>query len=213
MATSKEKPNQRANLTRTMNPLFPIFLKLDQLNTLIVGGGYVGLEKISGILKSSPHADVTLVAGSIREEIVALAQQHPGLKLIHRDFIDSDLDDRDLIIIGTNDKPLNQAIKEKSKALKILTNVADTPDLCDFYLSSVVTKGNLKIAISTNGKSPTLAKRIREMFEEVIPEETDELLTNLQKIRNQLKGDFEYKLNKLNELTKSIFNSKDEKGL
>lgn len=196
-----------------MNPLFPIFLKLDQLNTLIVGGGYVGLEKINGILKSSPDADVTLVAGYIREEILALSKLHPSLKLVHRDFIDSDLEGRDLIIIGTNNKPLNQVIKEKAKALKILTNVADTPDLCDFYLSSVVTKGNLKIAISTNGKSPTLAKRIREMLETVLPEETDELLTNLQKIRNQLKGDFEYKLNKLNELTKSIFNAKDEKGL
>ena len=126
--------------------------------------------------------------------------------------MDDDLLDRDIIIIGTNNKPLNQVIKEKAKALKILTNVADTPDLCDFYLSSVVIKGNLKIAISTNGKSPTLAKRIREMFEEILPDETDELLNNLQKIRNQLKGDFEYKLNKLNELTKSIFNANAEKG-
>lgn len=187
-----------------MNPLFPIFLKLDQLDTLIVGGGYVGLEKISGLLKSSPNANVTLVAAEIKPEIRELGNSYPNLKLIERPFTDSDLHNRDLVIIGTNDKQLNAIIKDKAKALKILTNVADTPDLCDFYLSSVVTKGDLKIAISTNGKSPTLAKRFREMMEEVLPEEVPELLNNMREIRDRLKGDFEYKLKTLNDLTINI---------
>jgi siroheme synthase-like protein len=188
-----------------MNHLFPIFLKLEQLNTLIVGGGYVGFEKVSGILKNSPHANLTLIAGSVKQEIVELAMSHPSLKITQRDFQDSDLAGRDLVIIGTNNKQLNKEIKEKAKALKILTNVADTPELCDFYLSSVVSKGDLKIAISTNGKSPTLAKRMRELLEDSVPEDMDQLLNNLEKVRNQLKGDFEYKLKKLNELTLSIF--------
>ena len=82
-----------------------------------------------------------------------------------------------------------------------MVNVADTPELCDFYLSSVVKKGDLKIAISTNGKSPTFAKRFREVLEEILPDSLQATLDNLQQIRNKLKGDFQDKLEKLNEIT------------
>ena len=109
-----------------------------------------------------------------------------------------------IIIAATNDKSLNKAIYDVAKSKNILINVADTPDLCDFYLGSIVTKGDLKIAISTNGKSPTLAKRMREMFENILPENIDELLQNLQNYRQQLKGNFEEKVNQLNELTKNF---------
>src|SRR5690606_9260011 len=85
-----------------------------------------------------------------------------------------------------------------------LLNVADTPELCDFYLSSIVKKGNLKIAISTNGKSPTIAKRLKETFSEVLPGELDEILDNMYKIRNRLNGNFEHKVKKLNELTRVL---------
>ncbi len=203
--------NTKQQALQSMNPLFPIFLKLDELNTLIVGGGYVGLEKVSGIMKNSPNANITLIAGTIKEEINELANTFPTLKLVRRNFVDDDLINRDLVIIGTNNKKLNAEIKKKAKALKILTNVADTPDLCDFYLSAVVTKGDLKIAISTNGKSPTLAKRFREMLEEVLPNEVPELLNNLKQIRDRLKGDLEYKLKTLNELTLSIINNDQKK--
>jgi uncharacterized membrane protein YfcA len=80
-------------------------------------------------------------------------------------------------------------------------NVADKPDLCDFYLGSIVKKGSLKIAISTNGKSPTIAKRLRETFTEVIPDEMDLVLDNMQHIRHQLTGDFNYKVKELNKIT------------
>jgi uncharacterized membrane protein YfcA len=82
-----------------------------------------------------------------------------------------------------------------------LVNIADKPDLCDFYLGSIVKKGSLKIAISTNGKSPTIAKRLRETFTETIPNEMDHVLDNMQNIRNQLKGDFNYKVKELNKIT------------
>jgi precorrin-2 dehydrogenase/sirohydrochlorin ferrochelatase len=85
-----------------------------------------------------------------------------------------------------------------------LVNIADTPELCDFYLGGIVTKGNLKIAISTNGKSPTAAKRIRQLLEEVLPDELDELLENLNSYRATLKGDFEYKVKAMNEVTEGL---------
>ena len=185
------------------NNLFPIFLKLESLDTLIVGGGNVGLEKLSAILKNSPTAKVTLVARTIYEPIKALAEKYENVKLFERNFKLWDLWNKDLLILATNNRSLHETIRKFARSRRLLINVADTPDLCDFYLGSVVTKGNLKIGVSTNGKSPTISKRIREYLEEAIPEETNELLDNMSKIRDQIKGDFNEKVKVLNEVTSS----------
>jgi precorrin-2 dehydrogenase / sirohydrochlorin ferrochelatase len=183
------------------NNLFPIFLKLDALDTLLVGGGNVGLEKLSGLLKSSPAARITVVADKIHDEVRTLASEAANVILKERAFSIRDLRDKDLVILATDDKELHAHIRAEARKKHILVNVADTPDLCDFYLGSVVTKGNIKIGISTNGKSPTMAKRMREYFEEVLPDDVNQLLDNLQKIRDKIKGDFKQKVAVLNEIT------------
>jgi siroheme synthase-like protein len=185
------------------NNLFPVFLKLEELNTLLVGGGNVGLEKLTAILKNSPNAPVTVVAGFFRDPLKELAQRHPNVKLIQRNFRRWDLWNKDLVILATDDKVLHQRIRKLTRKRKLLINVADTPDLCDFYLGSVVTKGNLKIGISTNGKSPTIAKRMREYLEESLPDDTNTLLENMRTIRDKMKGDLEAKVKALNEITSS----------
>ena len=187
-----------------MNTLFPIFIKLEQLHVLIVGGGYVGLEKLTAVLANSPQATVTLTAPEIRDEIRSLAALHPQITLINKAYEPELLGNKDLVIVGTNDKIVNIQVQQDCKLRRILVNVADTPDLCDFYLSSVVKKGDLKIAISTNGKSPTFAKRFREVLEEILPDSLQDTLDNLQQIRNKLKGDFQEKLEKLNEITRAM---------
>ncbi len=187
-----------------MNTLFPIFVKANQLNLLIVGGGYVGLEKLTAVLANSPDARVMLVAPDIRAEISELAVQYPNVTLVREAYRVDFLTDMNLVICGTNDKAVNRRVQQDCKARLILVNVADTPDLCDFYLSSVVKKGDLKIAISTNGKSPTFAKRFREVLEDVLPDSLQETLDNLTAIRQQLKGDFVQKMEKLNEITKVL---------
>jgi len=185
------------------NNLFPVFLKLENLETLIVGGGHVGLEKLTALLKSSPGARITLIGRNIHEDIIALAKSFPLVTLVERNFRLWDLWGKDLVILATDDRHLHESIRSFSRSRNLLINVADTPDLCDFYLGSVVTKGNLKIGISTNGKSPTMAKRLREYFEESLPESTNELLDNMQKIRDQIKGDFHEKVKTLNDVTSS----------
>jgi precorrin-2 dehydrogenase / sirohydrochlorin ferrochelatase len=185
------------------NNLYPVFLKLEELNTLIVGGGNVALEKLSALLKSSPLANLTLVAESIHHDIADLAAENPNVALIRRPFCDADLDDKDLLILATDDRHLHEYIRNLAKTKRLLVNVADTPELCDFYLGSVVTKGSVKIGISTNGKSPTFAKRLREFFEEILPDDTEDLLQNLQSIRNKIKGDLRNKVRILNEVTRS----------
>jgi len=185
------------------NNLFPVFLKLESLETLIVGGGHVGLEKLSAILKNSPSASVTLVARTIKDAIKELAESHPRVKLQERNFKLWDLWDKDIVLLATDNRSLHETIRNFARTKRILVNVGDTPDLCDFYLGSVVTRGNLKIGVSTNGKSPTISKRMREYLEDAIPEETNELLDNMQKIREQIKGDFSHKVKVLNNITAS----------
>ncbi|HTJ50787.1 MAG TPA: bifunctional precorrin-2 dehydrogenase/sirohydrochlorin ferrochelatase [Cyclobacteriaceae bacterium] len=190
------------------NNLFPVFLKLEMLETLIVGGGNVGLEKLEALLKNSPAAKITLIGREIRNEIKSLAAQHSSIKLIERNFRLWDAWDKDIIILATDDKKLHESIRAFTRPRNVLINVADTPDLCDFYLGAVVTKGNLKIGISTNGKSPTIAKRMREYLEDALPEDTNALLDNMQKIRDQIKGDFNQKIKVLNEVTGTWLNNK-----
>ncbi len=187
-----------------MNELFPIFLKLDRLNALVVGGGNVALEKVSAILRNSPAARVTMVAPMFREDTLVFLQDYVQVEILERGFELSDLEGRDLVICATDNRALHEGIKEVCSQRHLLCNVADTPDLCDFYLGSIVQKGDLKIAISTNGKSPTLAKRIRAFLEDVIPEEIQESLEGMEAVRKTLKGDFQAKIQALNELTKDL---------
>ncbi len=193
----------------TGNPLFPVFLKLDQIQTVVVGGGNVGLEKLEALLKNDPNARVRVVAPMIREELRELAGLSPNVTLVERAFEYGDLEDADMAILATDNPQLHIEIREWSKQRHLLLNVADTPHLCDFYLGSTVKKGNLKIGISTNGQSPTFAKRLREILEESLPEETDQLLDKLRVFRDRLKGDFQQKVKKLNELTSTLV--KDDK--
>lgn len=185
------------------NNLYPIFLKLSQINVLIVGGGYVALEKLSFLLKSSPDAKVKMVATFLREDTEKLARE-AGILTIKRGYEKTDLLGHQLVIVATDNEALNIEIHHQCKENGILVNVADHPTYCDFYLGGIVTKGNVKVAISTNGKSPTMAKRLRQFFEEVLPEDMDELVLNLDAYRKTLKGDFEEKMEKLNELTKGF---------
>ena len=192
-----------------MNTLYPIFLKLRKLNFLIVGAGYVGYEKLFFILKNSPDANITVVAKEISEEVKnILADGNYNVRVIQKAFDDNDLIKNDLVIAATDIHELNLEIRTLAKRRGKLVNVADTPDLCDFYLGSIVTRGDLKVAISTNGKSPTFAKRFRQVLEEVLPSDTNELLRNLRVIRDRLTGNFSQKVKELNELTATLVEPK-----
>lgn len=193
------------------NHLFPVFLKLEELRVLVIGAGNVGLEKLTAILHNAPAASVTVVATEISDAVEELAARYPDVQLEERPFTGTDLDEKDLVIIAVNNKELSATIRTEAKALNLLVNVADTPDLCDFYLGSIVQKGNLKIAISTNGKSPTAAKRIREVLSHALPAELDDVIKNLHTVRNRLNGNFADKVKKLNDLTKVLVEDNKEK--
>lgn len=185
------------------NNLYPIFLKTKNLEVLIVGGGFVAEEKLTFLLKSSPDANVTMVSPMFRSGTISLAKTG-NVKLIKKKYSRRYLKKKHIVVATTDIPTINETVYKHCRKRSILVNVADNPPFCDFYMGGIVTKGNVKVAISTNGKSPTTAKRLRQFFEEVIPENIDDLVKNLNEYRKTIKGDFEEKVEKLNEFTKSL---------
>ncbi|WP_339923014.1 bifunctional precorrin-2 dehydrogenase/sirohydrochlorin ferrochelatase [uncultured Cyclobacterium sp.] len=193
-----------------MNELYPVFLKVHQLETLLVGAGNVGLEKLTFLLKSSPNAKVTVVSKEFLDDISTIAEANLNINLVQNAYNESYLNEKHLVIAATDDKEVNKKVYHDAKERYLLVNVADTPEYCDFYLGGIVTKGNIKIGISTNGKSPTTAKRLRQLFEEIIPDDINEMVENINKYRDTLKGDFEEKVDALNKLTVGLMKKSDK---
>ncbi len=191
------------------NNLYPIFLKCSTLDVLIVGGGYVAEEKLHFLTKSSPDARVTLVAPFFREGTLALAAEY-GATLVNSEYHTGYLQDKHLVIATTDNPGVNEKIFRDCRQRHILVNVADNPPLCDFYMGGIVTKGHVKIAISTNGKSPTTAKRLRQFFESVLPDDISRMVEYLNAYRKTLQGDFETKVNEMNEVTRKLVAQKQE---
>ncbi len=186
------------------NVLFPVFLKLDGLHTLVVGGGNVAKEKLTALLSNSPTAEITVVTAELQPELQGFLEQQENVTVEKKHFESSDLQGVNLVIVAVNNFATSQYIAGLAKEQGIPVNVADTPSLCDFYLGSVVQKGQVKVAISTNGYSPTLAKRMKSYFEEVLPDELSETAENLSLIRQGINGSFKEKVIKLNEITRTL---------
>src|SRR4030095_9469227 len=120
------------------NQLFPVFLKMEQLSVLIVGGGSVGLEKLTAVLHNSPATAIRLVANQISEAVRHLAEHHPNVELIEAPYNQEHLRYMNVVIVAVNDHDMSELICKDAKDAKLLVNVADKPELCDFYMSSIV---------------------------------------------------------------------------
>ncbi|WP_350289655.1 bifunctional precorrin-2 dehydrogenase/sirohydrochlorin ferrochelatase [uncultured Croceitalea sp.] len=190
------------------NELYPVFLKVNNLKILLVGGGNVAEEKLAFLLKSSPNAQVEMISPMYRGATMELAKNH-GVKIHKGKYRKKFLKGKHIVVATTDVPEVNEKVYADCRKRAILVNVADNPPYCDFYMGGIVTKGNVKVAISTNGKSPTTAKRLRQFFEDVIPENIDDLVKNLNKYRKTIKGDFEEKVETLNEFTKGLVNKKE----
>ena len=151
-----------------MNELYSIFLKTEQLRFLIVDGGKVALEKLEFLIKSSPNAAITMVAPYYQEATLDFVTKKPNINLIHQTFNSFFLRGKHIVIATTDDPVVNQKIHYFCKKKRILVNVADTPDLCDFYMGGIVTKGNLKISIFNQWKIANLSQRNSAIFRRIV---------------------------------------------
>ncbi|WP_431165953.1 precorrin-2 dehydrogenase/sirohydrochlorin ferrochelatase family protein [Tenacibaculum halocynthiae] len=192
-------------IDKERNNLYPVFLKVNELEVLIIGGGYVAEEKLTFLLKSSPDAKVTMVSPYYRKNTIKEAQK-ASVKMIKDLYKKEYLIGKHMVIATTDIPEVNVEVYKDCRAENKLVNVADNPPYCDFYMGGIVTKGNVKVAISTNGKSPTTAKRLRQFFEEVMPEDINQLVENLNSFRKTIKGNFEKKVQTLNKLTEGLIN-------
>jgi precorrin-2 dehydrogenase/sirohydrochlorin ferrochelatase len=142
--------------------LFPMFVKLEGKRVLVVGAGKVGEPKISGLLDTG--ARVRVVALEASEAVHAWANAGK-ITLDLRAFTADDLDGIFLVVAATSSRMLNASIYREAERRGVLCNVVDVPEYCDFYYGAVVRRGDLQIAISTNGQSPSLAQKLRQQLE------------------------------------------------
>jgi uroporphyrin-III C-methyltransferase len=160
--------------------LLPIFLKLAGRNCLLVGAGNVALDKIGSLLSTGVHLRV--IAPDARAEICQLATEGK-LEWLERPFEPSDLDGQFIAIAATDDPAVNGAVYQACIERNIPCNSVDDIPNCDFFFGSVVSRGNLQIAISTSGESPALAQRLRREIDAQLPEDIGTWLENLGQLR------------------------------
>ncbi len=163
--------------------LFPMFMKLEDRSCLVVGAGTIGEPKISSLIEAG--ASVRVVALHATAAVTKWAEAG-AITWEARAFNNADLDGTFLVIAATNSRDLNAAIFHEARQRNILCNVVDDPEYCDFYYPAVVRRGDLQIAISTNGQSPALAQRIRRELEIQFGPEYDQWLKELGQTRQQL---------------------------
>lgn len=168
---------------RNMNTLFPAFLNLDHKLCVVIGGGEVAFRKIRGLLQC--HADVRVVSPSSIPKIIEL-QRDKKILLCERAYQSEDITGAYLVVAATNDQEANRRIFQDCEARQIFCNVVDVPELCQFYYAAQYTCGDLKIAISTNGASPALAKTLKTELAERYPCEFADYLDYLRRIRDAI---------------------------
>lgn len=163
--------------------MYPIFLNLQEKRCLVVGGGEVALRKIQSLLKGG--ARVAVVAPSATESMRQMASSGQ-IVLSLREYRESDLEGAFLVIAATNDRKINSTVSVDARRRGVLVNVVDSPGECDFYVPSVVVRGDLVLAISTGGKSPALARKIREDLERAYGPEYDRFLSLMGIVRRKV---------------------------
>ncbi len=166
-----------------MNSLLPIFLKLDGRPALLVGAGTVALEKVGSLLKTG--VKLRVIAPRVHPEIRQLAADGKS-ELIEREFEPSDLDGNFIVIAATDAPAVNATVYREAVARGIACNSVDDIPNCDFFFGSVVSRGDLQIAISTAGESPAVAQRLRREIDEQLPQDLGPWLAQLGALRREV---------------------------
>ncbi|HPS54590.1 MAG TPA: bifunctional precorrin-2 dehydrogenase/sirohydrochlorin ferrochelatase [Sedimentisphaerales bacterium] len=162
---------------------YAIFLKLQGRRVVIIGGGNVARRKAESLLEAG--ARLVVVADAIDPTFEDLCRGK-NVEIIRSKYSKDYLNCSSLVIAATDDHPLNQQIYKDCQQLETLCNVVDEPELCDFYVPAVVKRGDLVIAIGTDGMCPAYSGHIRKILEEVITEEHGKFLDQLKCARQRV---------------------------
>ncbi|MBC3766243.1 siroheme synthase CysG [Neptunicella marina] len=167
---------------------FPIFLNADHLHCLVVGGGEVAARKIELLLKT--NAKVTVVTKQACDTVSGFAEQGK-ISLDLRAFSDSDIQQKQLIFVATDDHQLNRDIATLAKHHNIPVNVVDSTELCGFITPSIIDRDPLLVALSSSGTAPVLLRYLRQKLESWIPTHFSRLARFSDRFRDKVKTRFE----------------------
>lgn len=162
---------------------FPMYMDMQNLKVLVVGGGTVAVEKLEKLVDFTQ--EITVIASEVSAQAHTLIKDH-SLTLCQRAYKKGDIKSFDIVIVATDTVELHKAIYEESRESRTLVNSVDNTEYCDFIFPSYVQKGDLTIAFSTGGASPSFAKQIRRHFEKSIPESVGEFLQKMKFLRSTM---------------------------
>lgn len=167
-----------------MSTYYPIFLDIKGKICIVVGGGEVAERKVRTLLEHG--ASVTVISPRVSDGLAQLAGQG-SIKISLRDYQSGDLEEALVVIAATDNSTVNAEVAREGRERRILTNVVDAPEHSNFIVPSLLRRGDISIAISTNGKSPALARKIRTELEQIFPQEYASLVLMLSEVRQELK--------------------------
>jgi precorrin-2 dehydrogenase/sirohydrochlorin ferrochelatase len=163
---------------------YPVFLDIAGKPVVVIGGGNIAHQKVVGLLKAG--AGVTVVSPELNAEMASL-QAEGRFRHIVRDYEPGDLEGYTLAFVATDDRSVNATVADEGKARKVWVNAVDDPPYCDFIMPGIAQKGDLIIAISTSGRSPAMARKMREEIEEFLTDDWAAMLELAAEVRAELR--------------------------
>ena len=163
---------------------YPVFLDIAGKPVVVIGGGNIAHVKVAGLLKAG--AEVTVVSPELNEEMAALSAEG-RFRHHQRDYEPGDLEGYTLAFVATDDRSVNATVADEGKERKVWVNAVDDPPYCDFIMPGIAQKGDLIIAISTSGRSPAMARKMREEIEEFLTEDYAAMLELAAEVRAELR--------------------------
>jgi precorrin-2 dehydrogenase/sirohydrochlorin ferrochelatase len=167
------------------NACYPVALCLEGKGCLVVGGGSLAVEKVEGLLRAG--ALVTVVSERVAPGLVELFENHQ-IELHVRPYTAADLAGIALAYGADEDRDLNAVVAADARAAGVLVNAVDDIPNCDFYAVSLVRRGDLQVAVSTNGSSPAFARWMREYLDNALPHAFGDLLAALADVRSTVRA-------------------------
>jgi len=163
---------------------YPIFLDIAGKPVVVIGGGNIAHVKVVGLLKAG--AEVTVVSPELNADMAALSAQG-SFRHVQRDYEPGDLEGYKLAFVATDDRSVNSTVADEGKARKVWVNAVDDPPYCDFIMPGIAQKGDLIVAISTSGRSPAMARKMREEIEAFLTDDWAAMLELAAEVRTELR--------------------------
>jgi len=162
---------------------FPAYFNLNNKKILLVGGGYIALEKLEKLVDFTK--EITVISKLFSDDFSTFAKKH-HIEMQERLYVKGDIEGFDIVVVATDTIPLHKEIFEESRSSRVLVNSVDDTAYCDFIFPSYVKRGDLTISISTSGASPALAKRLRAYIEKLIPSNMQIFLQEMKALRKTM---------------------------